>query len=129
MLHTDYNRKFSVTKMLVVSLKGLVAKTNWLAVNRQAESNSDSDSSWEIESSFVRRWPVGNWELRISSSVELWKGVWEEMALELGVGNWESSVAEYSTDRKDLSVGSWTTSIVNIRYQETAVEVIAGWRR
>jgi hypothetical protein len=25
-------------------LKGLVAKKNWLAVNRQSESNSDSDS-------------------------------------------------------------------------------------
>jgi hypothetical protein len=28
--------------MLVVSLKGLVAKMNWLAVNRQSESDYDS---------------------------------------------------------------------------------------
>jgi hypothetical protein len=28
MLHKDYNREYSVGKLLVVSLKGLVAKTN-----------------------------------------------------------------------------------------------------
>jgi hypothetical protein len=37
MLHKDYNRKCPVgKKLLVVSLKGLVAMTNWLAVNRQS---------------------------------------------------------------------------------------------
>jgi hypothetical protein len=30
-------------KLLVVSLKVLVAKTNWSAVNRESEINSDSD--------------------------------------------------------------------------------------
>jgi hypothetical protein len=35
MLHKDYDRKLSVEEMLVVSLMGLVAKTNRLAVNRQ----------------------------------------------------------------------------------------------
>jgi hypothetical protein len=35
-LHKDYYRKGSVEKKSrVVSLKGLDAKTNWLAVNRQ----------------------------------------------------------------------------------------------
>jgi hypothetical protein len=37
LLHKDYNRKGSGgKKSLVVSLKGLVAKTKWLAVNRQS---------------------------------------------------------------------------------------------
>jgi hypothetical protein len=37
MLHEDYNRKDSVEqKSLVVILKGLGAKTNWSAVNRQS---------------------------------------------------------------------------------------------
>jgi hypothetical protein len=36
MLHKDYGSKYSVEKeLLVVILKGLVAKTNRLAVNRQ----------------------------------------------------------------------------------------------
>jgi hypothetical protein len=36
MLNKGYDRKFSVgKKLLVVSFKGLVAKTSWLAVNRQ----------------------------------------------------------------------------------------------
>jgi phosphoribosylaminoimidazole (AIR) synthetase len=44
MLHKDYDRKGSVEKkMLVVSLKGLGGKTNWLAVNRQSLNNSGSD--------------------------------------------------------------------------------------
>jgi hypothetical protein len=38
MLLKDYESKYSVEKkLLVVSLKGLVAKTNWLAVNRSRE--------------------------------------------------------------------------------------------
>jgi hypothetical protein len=38
MLHKDYYRKGSVgeKKILVVGLKGLDAKTSWLAVNRQS---------------------------------------------------------------------------------------------
>jgi hypothetical protein len=37
MLHKDYEHECSVEKkLLVVSLKGLVAKINWLAVNRQS---------------------------------------------------------------------------------------------
>jgi hypothetical protein len=37
MLHKDYESKYPVEKkMLVVSLKGLVAKTNRLAVNSQS---------------------------------------------------------------------------------------------
>jgi hypothetical protein len=37
MLHKDYYRKSSVEKKnLVVSLKGLDAKTKWLTVNRQS---------------------------------------------------------------------------------------------
>jgi hypothetical protein len=37
MLHKDYKRKCSVEeKSLVLSLKGLGAKKNWLAVNRQS---------------------------------------------------------------------------------------------
>jgi hypothetical protein len=34
-LRKEYNSKYSVEKILVVGLKGLVAKTNLLAVNRQ----------------------------------------------------------------------------------------------
>jgi hypothetical protein len=36
MLRRDYNRKGSVKKLMVVGLKGLDAKTNLLAVNRQS---------------------------------------------------------------------------------------------
>jgi hypothetical protein len=37
MLYKNYNRKGSVEKeMLLMSLKGLGAKRNWLAVNRQS---------------------------------------------------------------------------------------------
>jgi hypothetical protein len=45
MLYEDYYRKGSVgkTKSLAVSLKGLDAETNWLAVNRQSWSNFDFD--------------------------------------------------------------------------------------
>jgi hypothetical protein len=45
MLHKDYYRKGWVGKeSLVVGRKGLIAKTNWLAVNDQSWSNSNSDS-------------------------------------------------------------------------------------
>jgi hypothetical protein len=37
MLHKDHDRKYSAErKLLVVTLKGLVIKTNWLADNRQS---------------------------------------------------------------------------------------------
>jgi hypothetical protein len=37
MLYKDYDRRSSIEKkILAVSLKGLGAKTNWLAVNRQS---------------------------------------------------------------------------------------------
>jgi hypothetical protein len=37
MLHKDYDREGSVEKKsFIVSLKGLDAKMNWLAVNRQS---------------------------------------------------------------------------------------------
>jgi hypothetical protein len=49
MLHKDYYRKGSVgKKSLVVGLKGLHAKTNWSAINRQSWSNFDSDF-WGLE--------------------------------------------------------------------------------
>jgi hypothetical protein len=44
MLHKDYYHKSSNEKTFVMHLKGLDAKTNWLAVNRQSKSNSDSNS-------------------------------------------------------------------------------------
>jgi hypothetical protein len=51
MLHKDYDRKGSVGKtILVVSLKGFGARTNWLAVNRQTLEFG----------SVVRRWPADN---------------------------------------------------------------------
>jgi hypothetical protein len=43
-------------KLLVVSLKGFVAKTNFLAVNNQSLSNSDTELS-----SVRRRWPTGKY--------------------------------------------------------------------
>jgi hypothetical protein len=44
MLHKEYNCKHSVAKKsLVVNLKGLAAKANWFAVNRQSWSNCDSE--------------------------------------------------------------------------------------
>jgi hypothetical protein len=46
-VHKDYNRKCSVEKNVGRESQRLVAKTNWLAVNRQAVSNSDSNFDWE----------------------------------------------------------------------------------
>jgi hypothetical protein len=46
MLHKGYGCKGSVAKKkksLVVNLKAFGTKTNWLAVNRQSSSKSDSD--------------------------------------------------------------------------------------
>jgi hypothetical protein len=62
--HRDYECKCSVEKrILVVIVKGLVAKTNWLAVKRQSYSNSDSDSDSELVSAV--QWSgvelVGEW--------------------------------------------------------------------
>jgi hypothetical protein len=54
MLHKDYDRKGPVAKKeksLVVSLKGLVAKTNYLAVNRQQESQGQLVNECPLESS------------------------------------------------------------------------------
>jgi hypothetical protein len=36
-----------------MGLKGLVAKTNWLAINRQSQSNSGSASDSEVGSELV----------------------------------------------------------------------------
>jgi hypothetical protein len=45
MLHKDYYRKSSVEKKtLIVDLKGLYAKTKWIAVNLQSWSNFDFES-------------------------------------------------------------------------------------
>jgi hypothetical protein len=49
MLHKDYDRKGSVKKYLVVGLKGLDAKTNWLAVNCQSP-DFDLDSCETVAS-------------------------------------------------------------------------------
>jgi hypothetical protein len=51
-------------KLLVVSLEGLVANTNWLAVNRQSWSNCDSDSNpSETERPSFRK---------VSAETEMW---------------------------------------------------------
>jgi hypothetical protein len=42
--------RVQLKKSLIVSIKGLGSKTNWLAVNRQPLSNSDSDSDSESQS-------------------------------------------------------------------------------
>jgi hypothetical protein len=44
MLHKDYNRKRWIKKTVVVGLKRLNTKKNWLEVHRQSYSNSDTDS-------------------------------------------------------------------------------------
>jgi hypothetical protein len=49
--------------MLVVSLKGLVAKTNWLAVNRQSWSNSDPEDEGEGDI-FIRNFGLTFTELQ-----------------------------------------------------------------
>jgi hypothetical protein len=49
MLHKDYYRNGSAEKSLVVSVKGLDAKTNWFAVNRQSSSNLDFEFGFDNE--------------------------------------------------------------------------------
>jgi hypothetical protein len=46
-----------------MSLKGLGAKTNWLAVNRQSWSNSDFDFALveSVESWNYEKWGAGSW--------------------------------------------------------------------
>jgi hypothetical protein len=50
MLHKDYDRKGSVAKQesLVVRLKGLDIKKNWLEANGQPSTNSDSEVIWGL---------------------------------------------------------------------------------
>jgi hypothetical protein len=53
-----YARKSSLErKSLDVILKGLGAKTNLLAVNRQSKSNSDSDSVFEVLNQWSAKTP------------------------------------------------------------------------
>jgi hypothetical protein len=81
MLHKHYYRKCSVEKkILAVSLKGLVAKTNWLAVNRS------------------RKVTLTLWE-KLSSGVGSWQNDWEEMERkELGCANKTSCVIWSDTE-------------------------------
>jgi hypothetical protein len=55
MLHKNNDRKSSVDKTEVVILKGLGAKMNWLAVNRQSWSNW----FWLSPETAVREYEVG----------------------------------------------------------------------
>jgi hypothetical protein len=81
MLHKDYDRKCSVEKELVMSLKGLVTKTNWLAVNRQSKSNSDSDSDLFYFKGFGQRfrWPLKLTQNRGLSPIE-WLVFWNQIS-------------------------------------------------
>jgi hypothetical protein len=67
MSHKDYYRKSSVEKKksLVVGLKGIDTKTNWLVANRLSYSNFDFDLT----------------QFSSQLRVEFCKGGWEEMAL------------------------------------------------
>jgi hypothetical protein len=50
MLHKDYNRKGSVEKkILVVALKGLVAKTKWLAAKQVTLTLNESEQLSRVE--------------------------------------------------------------------------------
>jgi hypothetical protein len=79
MLHKTITTSLSwKINLLVLGLKGLVAKTKYLAVSRQSGSNSDSDSEasrrpereWS-ESSAVKEEGFG-WRLIVSSCNWLW---------------------------------------------------------
>jgi hypothetical protein len=62
MLHKNYNRKWSVGKtILVVGLKGLGARTTWLAVNCQTWSNTHSFLTVGGEG---QKFCMGDWEDR-----------------------------------------------------------------
>jgi hypothetical protein len=65
LLHKGYDLKGSVEKKekkpLVVNLKRLGAKANWLAVNRQSYNNSDSDTSRKLTAE------VDGWQLKVST--------------------------------------------------------------
>jgi hypothetical protein len=70
MLHKDYNRKCPGWKieLLVVILKGIVAKTNLLEVNRQSYSNTDfgSYSEWEWSDSSSVKEEGFDWKFIVS---------------------------------------------------------------
>jgi hypothetical protein len=52
--------RVQLKKTLVVGLKGLDAKTNWLAVSRQSGSNSDSELAAVGVQQRVREWELSH---------------------------------------------------------------------
>jgi hypothetical protein len=106
-------------KSLVLSLKGLDAKMNWLAVNCHHKvtltltllkdnwdlrvGSRELGSSREAEKRYRYSW-VGSWQLRELTRI-LHGRLWQE----------------------DLSAGRWRIS-VRSRCQETAVEDTEGWK-
>jgi hypothetical protein len=92
MLHKNYDRNGSVEKkILVVNLKGFGAKTNWLAVNHQSQSDSDSLTLNEDSLQWIRG-------VRIAYKILVWDplgsrslanpGRYED-AVNTLFGNWE----------------------------------------
>jgi hypothetical protein len=75
MLCKEYYRKSSVEKKsLVVGLKGLDAKTNWLVVNHQSWSNFDFDNELSPVEADSNTWSSSFGESRIWDS-KMWSWV------------------------------------------------------
>jgi hypothetical protein len=80
MLHKDYGRKGSVAiRVSGRDLEGLEFKTNWLAVNRQSWSKSDSDSKLsQLRVSVARSVKLiaeisDRWEIQNKCNVRRWQ--------------------------------------------------------
>jgi hypothetical protein len=58
-----YACKGSVEKYLIVDLKGPEAKTSWLAVNLQSQTNFDSDSEKSVSGQSVIG--LSEWDIRL----------------------------------------------------------------
>jgi hypothetical protein len=124
-------------KLQVVGLKCLVTKTNWLAVNRQSWSNSDSDQfSWlkwsEVKWSEVKWSEVVGWWVRefcCQLSVEsqtvkrrlrrlVWNGrlpgtqLVKGLAVQLRRGRYDS-LLELAVDKSSVAGYSWDINDVS----------------
>lgn len=101
LLLKDYGLKcsFVQTEALVVRLKGLCAKTNWLAVKWQAQNISDPDWLVQLGSGRELAAEGGGWQLEANSS---WKLAAEGRAIWSHRSVYEAGVRLSSTC-KDMS--------------------------
>jgi hypothetical protein len=109
MLHEDYYHKDSVKK----TISGRGSQDTWC----QEELDGAKPPIRMRREIVSRQLPVKCWALQ------------GRLRRDSATAQVREEVAGHSLHRTDLSAWNWKISIVNNRYQETAVNVTAGWRR